>query len=100
MNWDHGKVLLSNAVRHFVSQGGKLEYEYCPDGEQKRWSVLGITPAGDRLQVYIHRSGEKKLLKNANSVVNYHLEMCPTELGVFIPYEADDDGSRKPESDD
>lgn len=85
-------VLLSNAVRRFVSEGGQLEYQYSPDHGHKRWFVYGVTKSGDRLPILVVRTGERKQLRNANAVVNYHQEFCPMAGGVFVPFNPPEDG--------
>ncbi|ATG46007.1 hypothetical protein PhaeoP83_04402 (plasmid) [Phaeobacter inhibens] len=92
MSWEQGKVLLSHAVRHFVSQGGKLEYEMFIEDGQKRWLLYGVTPSGDRLQVFLQRTGDAKIFRNANAVVNYHESMCPEDGSVNVPI-VDKDGN-------
>ena len=85
MTGDHGKVLLSHGVRHFVDQGGTLEYELRVIDGQKCWFLYGLTETA-RLQVYLQRTGEPKILRNANAVLNYHESMCPDDGGVFITF--------------
>lgn len=84
-------MLLSNAIQRFVSERGRLDYQYSPDHGHKRWFVYGDTESGERLPILVDRTGERKQLRNANAVVNYHQEFCPMAGGVFIPFDPPED---------
>lgn len=85
-------MLLSNAIQRFVSERGRLDYQYSPDHGHKRHFVYGVTKSGQRLPILVDRTGERKPLRNANAVDNYHQKFCPTTGGVFIPFNAPNDG--------
>lgn len=93
MTQEYG-VLLSNGVRQFVSEGGRLEYEYRPEGGQKCWLAYGVTPSGDRRPIILTRNGQHKIIRNANAVVNYHQEFCPDSGGIFIPFDPPPPGEK------
>lgn len=104
MNYDEGKVLLGNAIRPFVRQGGKLRYQpfIAKDG-RIHWNVYGIQPNGNELLVYVARTGDARVLKTLDSVLNYHQGFFPlsTELTVgVLPLEEGQSPSGNEESED
>lgn len=83
------RVISSNAVRTFITGGGKLLYlpfdDETADGK-RCWELVAVSPEGDRLPVMVARTGEPRIFRSANALASYHEDMYPEATGVFIPF--------------
>jgi hypothetical protein len=84
-------VISSNAVRTFITGGGKLLYlpfdDETADGK-RRWELVAVSPEGELLPVMVARTGEPRIFRSANALAAYHEDMFPGSTGVFIPFKS------------
>ena len=84
------RVITSYAVRAFVKAGGTLRYRPDRDEDGRYWKVLCVDKDGTELPVIISRTGEPKILRSADAVVNYEKSMFPEIQQVVVPLPEDD----------
>ena len=79
------KFISTNALRGFLEENGRIEYEVNFLDEKKVWFVWGVYPDGNRQQVYVGRTGEECILKSPAALVAHHLTYYPDAESVTIP---------------
>ncbi|GEM_PF-6265854 len=80
-------LLLGNRVRQFIKRGGRLRYEPHKDPENGKlvWVVMGVFPDETEEPVFRPSSGEHKLFRSADAMIQYHSQMCPDEDVLIVP---------------
>lgn len=91
----------TDAIRGFISAGGRLEYIVLEEREWT-WALMAIHPSGEALPVYNGRSGLPRLFQTADSIVRFHRKYFPNAKSVTIPYPHGDrrSGSRSDSASD
>lgn len=84
------RVISSYAVRAFIKAGGTVRYRPARDEDGRYWEVLCVDQDGHEIPVIIARSGEPKILRSADAVVNYHKSMFPEVREVTVPLPEDE----------
>ena len=82
---DRPKFLSTNALRGFLEENGRIEYEVGFLEEKRVWFVWGVFPDGIRQKVYVGRTGEECIIKSPAGLVAHHLTYFPDAESVTIP---------------
>lgn len=90
MTGAEAQVISSYAVRDFIRAGGSVKYRPGRDKTGAYWRVYCVAQDGTELPVVIARSGEPKVLRSADAVVNYQKSMFPEVREVVVPLPPDD----------
>ena len=83
-------LLLGSRVRQFIKRGGRLRYEPHKDPANGKlvWVVMGVFPDKTEEPVFTTTSGEHKLFRSADAMIQYHRQMCPDEDVLIVPMPA------------
>jgi hypothetical protein len=79
------EFISTDAIRGFISAGGRLEYVALEEHDWT-WALMAIHPNGEALPVYNGRSGLPRLFQTADSIVRFHRKYFPDAKSVTIPY--------------
>lgn len=83
------EFISTDAIRGFISAGGRLQYIPLEEREWT-WALMAIHPNGVVLPVYNGRSGHPRIFQTADSIVRFHRKYFPKEKSVDIPYPSGD----------
>lgn len=92
------RVISSYAVRAFIKAGGTVRYRPARDANGRYWEVFCVDQDGHEVPVVIARSGEPKILRSADGVVNYHKSMFPEVREVTVPLPEDEPAEDTPQA--
>ena len=80
-------LMLGTGVRQFIHRGGRLRYEPHRDPRNGKlvWVVMAVFPDMSEQPVFTSTSGEHKHFRSADTMIQYHQQMCPEETVLTVP---------------
>lgn len=79
------RPITSDAVQGFLQDGGKIEYRPIEASRGWHWELWAIRPDGSETIVISSKTGDDRVFKSADALVNFHLRTFPGSEGVWVP---------------
>lgn len=78
------RVITTNAVPKFIEDGGKIDYRPVETPKGWAWECLAVDKDGNISPVISSKTGDARVFKSVDALVNFHRRSHPKDEGVWI----------------